>query len=36
MGWRIVVGADDAGFEYKEMLREMLSGDPRVSSCHCS
>ncbi|MFK4834720.1 ribose-5-phosphate isomerase [Microbacterium sp. ZW T2_14] len=32
MGWTIVVGADDAGYEYKEVLREMLSADPRVSS----
>ncbi|MGX5771135.1 ribose-5-phosphate isomerase [Microbacterium trichothecenolyticum] len=32
MGWRIVVGADDAGFAYKEVLRELLAGDPRVDS----
>lgn len=32
MGWMIVVGADDAGFEYKEALREVLEADPRVSS----
>jgi ribose 5-phosphate isomerase B len=31
MGWTIVVGADDAGFTYKEALREMLEADPRVS-----
>ena len=31
MGLRIVVGADDAGYEYKEALRELLSEDPRVS-----
>lgn len=30
MGWRIVVGADDAGLAYKEVLREMLEADPRV------
>jgi ribose 5-phosphate isomerase B len=30
MGWRIVVGADDAGYAYKEVLREMLEADPRV------
>jgi len=29
--WRIVVGADDAGFEYKEVLKRELSKDPRVS-----
>lgn len=30
-GWRIVVGADDAGFDYKERLRMDLEADPRVS-----
>lgn len=30
MGWKIVVGADDAGFAYKEVLRELLEADPRV------
>jgi ribose 5-phosphate isomerase B len=30
MGWRIVVGADDAGYAYKEVLRRMLETDPRV------
>ena len=30
MGWRIVVGADDAGYAYKEVLRELLETDPRV------
>lgn len=30
MGWRIVVGADDAGYAYKEVLRKMLEADPRV------
>ena len=29
-GLRIVVGADDAGYEYKEMLRADLEADPRV------
>lgn len=32
MGWRIVIGADDAGFAYKEALRELLEADPRVAS----
>ena len=31
MGFTIVVGADDAGFAYKEALRDLLSADPRVS-----
>lgn len=31
MGLRIVVGADDAGYEYKEALRQLLSDDPRVT-----
>lgn len=30
MGWRIVVGADDAGYAYKEVFRKMLEADPRV------
>lgn len=30
MQWRIVVGADDAGFAYKEALRALLEADPRV------
>lgn len=30
MGWTIVVGADDAGFAYKDMLRGLLEADPRV------
>ncbi len=29
---RIVVGSDDAGFEYKEALKALLSADPRVAS----
>jgi ribose 5-phosphate isomerase B len=28
--WRIVVGSDDAGFEYKERLKADLLADPRV------
>lgn len=29
--WRIVVGSDDAGFQYKEALKADLENDPRVS-----
>jgi len=29
--WRIVVGCDDAGFEYKEKIKADLEADPRVS-----
>lgn len=29
---RIVVGADDAGFDYKEVLKDDLQNDPRVAS----
>ena len=29
---RLVVGADDAGFDYKEILKRDLEGDPRVAS----
>jgi len=29
---RIVVGADDAGYDYKEILKRDLEGDPRVGS----
>jgi len=32
MGHRIVIGSDDAGYEYKEALRRDLEADPRVSS----
>lgn len=28
--WRIVVGSDDAGFEYKEVLKKDLQGNPDV------
>lgn len=31
-GWRIVVGGDDAGFQYKQTLKADLDADPRVSS----
>ncbi|MDR7304142.1 ribose-5-phosphate isomerase [Haloactinomyces albus] len=31
-GWRIVVGSDDAGLEYKDVLKTDLESDPRVSS----
>lgn len=30
MGYRIVVGSDDAGYEYKEALKKDLEADPRV------
>lgn len=30
MGWRIVVGADEAGVHYKETLKALLLADPRV------
>lgn len=29
--WRVVVGSDDAGYEYKERLRADLEADPRVA-----
>ena len=29
---RIVIGSDDAGFEYKEILRRDLEADPGVAS----
>lgn len=28
--WRVVVGSDNAGFEYKEQLKALLLSDPRV------
>ncbi|MBW8762511.1 MAG: ribose-5-phosphate isomerase [Microbacterium sp.] len=31
-GWRVVVGADDAGYELKETLRKLLESDARVES----
>jgi ribose 5-phosphate isomerase B len=30
-GWRIAIGGDDAGFDYKERLRADLQDDPRVA-----
>jgi len=30
--WHIVVGSDDAGYEYKEALKRDLENDPRVAS----
>ena len=29
--WRMVIGCDDAGFEYKEKIKADLEDDPRVS-----
>lgn len=31
-GWRVVIGSDDAGFDYKEALKRDLAADPRVAS----
>lgn len=31
-GWRIVVGNDEAGVEYKQALMALLEADPRVAS----
>lgn len=31
-GWRIVVGADDAGFDYKEILKKDLENSDQVAS----
>lgn len=30
--WRIVIGSDDAGYEYKEALKRDFENDPRVES----
>ena len=30
-GWRIVIGSDDAGYEYKTALRALLEADDRVA-----
>lgn len=32
MGWRIVIGSDDAGVEYKDVLGALLRADERVDS----
>lgn len=29
--WRVIVGSDDAGFDYKEALKADFENDPRVS-----
>ena len=29
--WRVAVGSDEAGFQYKEALKADLEADPRVS-----
>ncbi|MGO1850883.1 ribose-5-phosphate isomerase [Microbacterium sp.] len=29
--WRVIVGSDEAGYQYKEAIRADLAGDPRVS-----
>lgn len=29
--WRVVVGSDDAGYQYKEVLKADLENDPRVT-----
>ncbi|MFJ4220471.1 ribose-5-phosphate isomerase [Curtobacterium luteum] len=34
MTLRLVVGSDDAGFEYKEAIKADLTGDDRVASVH--
>lgn len=31
MAWRIVVGSDDAGYDYKEILKRDFEADPRVA-----
>jgi ribose 5-phosphate isomerase B len=31
-GWRIIVGSDDAGLQYKDAIRADLESDPRVAS----
>lgn len=32
MAWRIVLGSDDAGYQYKETIKKDLEADPRVES----
>ena len=29
--WRVVIGSDDAGYDYKEILKKDLEADPRVA-----
>ncbi len=31
LSWRVVVGSDDAGYEYKEAIKRDLERDPRVT-----
>ncbi|MFF1385585.1 RpiB/LacA/LacB family sugar-phosphate isomerase [Arthrobacter sp. NPDC058288] len=31
-GWRVIVGADEAGVQYKDAILQDLSNDPRVTS----
>ncbi|HCB58607.1 MAG TPA: D-erythrulose-4-phosphate isomerase 1, partial [Arthrobacter bacterium] len=31
-GWRIIIGNDEAGVEYKEALKALLEADSRVAS----
>ena len=31
-GWRISIGSDEAGYDYKEILKGLLESDPRVHS----
>jgi ribose 5-phosphate isomerase B len=33
-GWRLVIGCDEAGLEYKEQIKADLLADPRVASVH--
>jgi ribose 5-phosphate isomerase B len=33
-GWRIVIGNDEAGVEYKDALKALLEADSRVASVH--
>ena len=31
-GWRVIVGNDEAGVDYKNALKALLEADPRVAS----